>query len=156
MTGPTKKAFWAAGLLLASGIAPFIVFSNNSKVHPPLPNPVSKEITRSPANTDGREPLKSAIQSEDRAAIRMINLTVYERGIYPRKIKVQPGHIMFSIDDRYGYASGLIISGAGHQHQIPKPAARRRWKGTIRLDVGTFVISDARRPDIRSDLVVSP
>jgi hypothetical protein len=154
MSVPKRRTLWAA-LLVASVVALFIL-STHSQALRRVVSPLREETSDLLGNAAWHEPVRPTVQSDIGEGIRTINLTVYEQGIFPRRIKVQPGRVTFSIDDRYGYASGLIISGAGHQRQIPKPAARRRWKGTIRLDVGTYVISDARRPDIRSDLIVSP
>ena len=98
-----------------------------------------------------------AAQSEARRRpSQMVNVTLYEQGIYPQKIRVRPGRIIFSIDDKYGEATGLIINAAGRQERIETVAGRLRGKGVVELGVGRYEIADASRPENRAILIVEP
>ena len=84
----------------------------------------------------------------------MVNITLYEQGIYPQVIRVRPGRVIFSIDDKSGQASGLIIKAMGREQRIDKSVAALRGKGVVEVDVGRHEISDASMPENRSVLIV--
>jgi len=88
---------------------------------------------------------------------QMVNITLYEQGIYPQEIRVRPGRVIFSIDDKYGASSGHYIHASGRVERFDKPTERTtRWKGVIELGLGQHEIGDSSKPESRAILIVEP
>lgn len=158
MSVQNRRVMWLIVLILTVAFAPSVFVSIYSKEDKRPSEGLSRQILDRSAEAPG-EPSRitqSPPSERGRGPSQMVNITLYEQGIYPQVIRVRPGRVIFSIDDKSRQASGIIIKAMGREQRIDKSVEALRGKGVVEVDVGRHEISDASRPENRSVLIVEP
>lgn len=93
--------------------------------------------------------------------VRMIRFVLLREGVYPSQMRVDQGQLNIALEDKTGGSEGLIIESAlGDQRtkvtQIPRAEEHWRGRALIKLPPGTYVLSDASRPNHKAELIVIP
>jgi hypothetical protein len=93
--------------------------------------------------------------------VQNVRFTIYDVGIYPQEIHVEPGVVAVAIEDRTGKSQGLVIdrddgNGRVSVGQVQRAPDHWRGRGQVKLEPGRYRVFDKGRPNNQSTLLVEP
>lgn len=99
--------------------------------------------------------------TQTRGPVQNIRFTVYDAGIHPRQLRVRPGIVGISIEDRTGGSMGLLIEQINGGVRLPIGQVNRlsnqlRGRARFTLEPGRYRISNVTRQTSEAELVVEP
>jgi len=109
---------------------------------------------------DASQPARSiAAQAKPRELVTTVRFDLFDVGILPREVHVQPGLLAITIEDYSGGTTGLVVereTGNAPEQvgSVGRAGGHWRGRGEIRLGPGRYQVRMADRPDNRALLVV--
>lgn len=103
-------------------------------------------------------PAQGSPEGQRGGPVQVVRFTLYDAGIFPKEVRVNPGFVRVNLEDVSGNSAGLVLQkDAGPElGRVGRGQGQWRGSGRFRLEHGRYEIFDASQPTSRAVLVVEP